>query len=161
MKSKKNIGEIKPQTVTTIILIAGGIITFDLLSKLLQSLGIWQSNDSKSLDNIAATANSPWNPNFYTQYTNYTYAISTAQATDLANKIYNAMGIFNDCEDCVKSVFYSLKTQTEVSFLVKVFADIYNQDLLSYLRGGIWPQDHLSDSDVAEINKYILALPKS
>lgn len=159
MKQKKAVGNVNPETVTAIILIAGGVLAFDLVSKLLQGLGIWQSNDSKSLDAAATTAGSPWNPNFYKQYTNYSYAISTDQATTLANSIYNSFGIFNDCEDCVKAVFNSLQTQTEVSFLSKVFTDIYNQDLLSYLRGGMWPQDHLSDSDVAQINKYVMSLP--
>lgn len=160
-KSKRRgaVGNIEPQTVITIALVVAGVIGFDLVSKLLTGLGIWQSNDSKSLDSQTKTANSPWNPNYYTQFSNYTYAIDTPTATTLSNKIYDSFGIFNDCEDCVKAVFFALRTQSEVSFLVKVFNDVYGQDLLSYLRGGLWPQDHLSDADVQQINKFVLSLP--
>lgn len=153
--------KITNKDITTVALIGAVIIGFDLLKKTFEGLGIWTSQESKQLDTQASNPGSYWNPNYYTQFSSYSYAITTAQAKQMAATIYNSFGMFNDCEECVKSVFYGLKTKANVSFLSKVFADQYGQDLLSFLRGGIWPQDRLSDSDVAEIDSFVSKLPRN
>lgn len=160
-RKKKSVGKMDKENVIPILLIGGAIISFDLLKKLFESVGIWNSAETKQLDNQASNPGSYWNPNYYTQFSSYSYALDTTQAAALAKQIYESFGMFNDCEECVKSVFKSLKTKSNVSFLAKVFAANYGQDLLSFLRGGIWPQDRLSDSDVAEIDSYISKLPNN
>lgn len=160
-RKKKSVGKIDKENIIPILLIGGAIISFDLLKKLFESIGIWNSAETKQLDNQASNPGSYWNPNYYTQFSSYSYALDTTQAAALAKQIYDSFGVFNDCEECVKSVFKSLRTKSNVSFLAKVFAANYGQDLLSFLRGGIWPQDRLSDSDVAEIDSYISKLPNN
>lgn len=158
-KDKKKMGKIETSDVFPFLLIGGGIIAFSVVKKLLQGVGIWESGDTKALDQAEENPYSFWNPNFYKQYSTYTYAINLTQATEYANRIYDAFGIFNDCEECVKSVFGEMKTQSNVSYLSAVFNEIYQQDLLKFLRGGWWPQDRLSDADVSEINTMISKLP--
>lgn len=160
-KKKKRVGKIERKDVMTFALIAGLALSFDVLRRILESVGIWDSKDTKNIDAEITNPESAFNPNFYTKYSTYTYTISTAQATEMAKQIKDAFGIFNDCEECVKSVFFSLKTKSNVSFLAKVFSDIYGQALLSYLRGGLWPQDRLSDKDVNEILTFVSKLPNN
>lgn len=160
-RKKKSVGEIDTKNLMPLLLIGGAVIGFDLLKKLFESIGIWNSAETKQLDNQESNPSSYWNPNYYTQFSSYSYAIDTSQAMALAKQIYDSFGMFNDCEECVKSVFKSLRTKSNVSFLAKIFAQVYDQDLLSFLRGGIWPQDRLSDADVAEIDSYISKLPNN
>lgn len=161
LSEKKKVGKVERKDIWNFVLIAGVVLSFDVIKKILTSLGIWKSNETKQLDSQATDPNSFWNPNFYKQFNSYTYAINTNQATDYAKRIYESFGFFNDCEECVKAVFYELKTKSNVSFLSKIFQDIYGQALLPFLRGGIWPQDRLSDSDVSELNNYISKLPNN
>lgn len=159
-KSKKSkVGKVGPGDVETLLLIGAGVLGVSLVSKLFTSLGIFDSAATKNLDAAASSSNTFWSPTYYTQFTTYSYTIDTPTATTLANQIYNAMGIFNDDEDAVFAAFRTLKTKSNVSFLAKVFSDIYSQDLLTFLRGGIWPQDHLSDADVNTINSFLSQLP--
>jgi len=156
---KKSVGKIEMKEVMPIVLIGAGLLSFDLIKKLLTSVGIWDSAATKNLDAVSTSANTFWSPNYYTQFSSYSYAIDTSQATALANQIYNAFGMFNDDEDAVFAVFRTLKTKSNVSFLAKVFSDVYHQDLLTFLRGGSWPQDRLSDADVNTINSFLNQLP--
>src|SRR5574337_496543 len=153
-KKKKRVGKIETSEILPIILIGAALIGFNLIQKLLTSLGIWSSPETKNLDAIASSgANTNfWNPNYYLQFSSYPNGnVTTPQAIDYINQITSAFGIFNDCEECVTGVFRQMKTKSNVSFLAKVFYDQTGQDLLTYLRGGLWPQDRLSDQDVNTI----------
>lgn len=161
LQENKKVGKIEKKDIWNFVLIAGVVLSFDVIKKLLEGIGIWKTADTKGLDQAATDPSSWWNPSYYQQFSSYTYTINTTQAQDYAKRIYDAFGFFNDCEECVKSVFYELRTKSNVSFLSKVFQDRYGQALLPFLRGGIWPQDRLSDADVAEINNYISKLPKN
>lgn len=154
-KKEKKMGKITTSDVVPYLLIGGGLLTFDIVRRTLEGFGIWTSKETKQLNVEATNPNSAWNPNFYKNYSYYSYAITRQQAEQMAKQIYDAFGMFNDCEECVKSVFYSLKTKSNVSYLSDVFQQVYGQALLPFLRGGLWPQDRLSDSDVSEINNYI------
>jgi hypothetical protein len=162
-KQKKKVGALSMGDVFPIFLIVGGIIAFDIIKRILITLGIWDSKDTKELDDEAADPNSAWNPNFYkTKPSNvqWTYAITTSQADKFARDIYNAFGAFNDCEECVKGIIRQQRTKSNISYIAEQFQKIYGSDLLDFLRGGWWPQDRLSDSDVAELNRFIAQLPK-
>ena len=160
-KGRKQVGKFNIDEILPILLIGGGLLGFNLIQKLLQSIGIWSSPDTKALDNVATDARSFWNPNFYKQFSTYSYAITRAQAVQYIQQIMDAFGAFNDCEDCVIAVFKQLKTKSNVSYLSDVFYQTQGQDLLTYLRGGLWPQDHLSDSDVNTINNFLSQLPNN
>lgn len=160
---KEKVGEITSDNAKTGLIIAGGVVAWVLLKDLLEALGIFRSQDTVNLDNAATDPNSWWNPNYYlTKPDNisYTRPITTAQAIELADRIYDATGWVNDNEEAIKSVFRSLPSRAAGSFLAAVFQARYQMDLLSFLRGGSWPQDRLSDADVNEITQFVNRLPK-
>lgn len=162
VKKKKEVGKVTFGDVLPFALIAGGILSFDLIKRLLENLGIWDSKDTKDLDNDSTNPGSFWNPNFWRNAPNgsYSYAITSQTAMAWAKELYNAFGPFNDCEECAIAVFKRCRTQANASFLCDYFQRIYGQDCLTFLRGGIWPQDRLSDADVNTISNYIKNLPK-
>lgn len=160
---KRKVGALTTKEILPFILIAGAVLGFKLFEQLLQSLGIWKDRDEKALDAAAIDANSFWNPNYWkTKPPNvsYTRPITQSMAFDYARQINDSFGPFNDCEECVKSVFRQMPSQAAASFVSDAFTQRYGLDLLDFLRGGVWPQDRLSSSDVAEINSYVLSLPK-
>ena len=135
-----------------------GVLYFGLLNPLLHFLGVKTSADSISLDQQAANPGSFWQPYFYKNISN-PILLTRASAEALANEIYNSAGFWNDDEDKVKAIFKSLRFQTQVSFLSDIFYQLYGADLLSWLRGGLWPQDRFSDADISEITKFLSKLP--
>lgn len=160
-RKKKGIGAFEKKDLITVFIAIGGIIGFSLIKKLLETLGIWKGQDTKTLDNASINPNSFWNPTYWQNFSSYSYAISTATAQAYADKIYNAFGAFNDDEEAVIGVFTSLRTKANASFLAYVFQQRYGMNLLAFLRGGWWPQDRLSDADVAQINDYVNRLPSN
>lgn len=160
---KKTVGAVTVQNVIPFVAIAAAVFSFKLLEQLLQMLGIWKKPETKVLDTAATDPNSFWNPEYWkTKPANvsYTRPITESTARNYADQIYNAFGIFDDCEECVKTVFRSMPSQAAASFVSWAFTNKYGSDLLDFLRGGIWPKDRLSDTDVAEINNYVNQLPK-
>lgn len=161
--SLRGVGKIDSGTVKTGALIIGGVIAFSVIKKLLEKLGVWDSADSKALDAASEDPNSWWSPGYWKtkpSYVSYTNRITSTTASQYAKRIYDATGAFNDDEDAIKSVFTSLPSRAAGSFVADQFQQLYGQDLLKFLRGGSWPQDRLSDSDVNEINRYVFNLPK-
>jgi hypothetical protein len=163
-KKKNRLGgfDIDKKDIISIFWLVGGVISFGLIKRLLESLGIWKSQDSKDLDNASMNPNSFWSPTYYLQFSSYSYAIYRTDAERWAREIYDAMGAFDDCEECVIGVIRNnIRTKANMSYLCAVFQDLYGQDLLTWLRGGFWPKDRLSDADVAVINNYVSKLPNN
>lgn len=163
-KRKKEVGKVTVQDVVPFLFIAGGLLAFSFVKQLLESLGIWDSKDTKDLDGASVDPGSFWNPNFWRTVkpdgAAWTYAITLDTAQQWASDLYNSFNAINDDEDRAIGVFKRCRTQANASFLCDVFERVYGQDCLTFLRGGIWPQDRLSDADVNTINRYILNLPK-
>ena len=140
-----------------------GIILY-MVYKWLVFLGVFRSGATIDLDNASTNPNSYWSPSFWRNkptYEPWTYTLNEQQAYNLLQTIYDAIGWVNDNEDTVIGVFKSLRTQANLSYMAEVFYKYYDgQDLLTWLRGGNWPQDRLSDADVQTINQYISRLPK-
>jgi hypothetical protein len=161
--NKKSVGAIETKDIKNGALIVGGLVAWSLIKTLLEKLGVWDSKENVQLDNASINPNSFWNPNFWKTkppQVSYTNPISYQQAISLSERVYNSFNWFNDDEDAVISVFRSLPSQAAASFLSEVFTSQYRIDLLTFLRGGNWPQDRLSDADVNMINNYVLKLPK-
>ena len=156
---RKKISGLSQDDIYPIFLLGGGVIGFFLLKQLFEKLGIWRDADQKALDAAATSPTSFWNPNYWKQAQSYSYAMTTEQANAYADQINDAFGAFNDNEAAVIGIFRSLQTKANVSFLAYCFQNKYGQDLLTFLRGGIWPQDRLSDADVSQINSYVNHLP--
>lgn len=162
-KQTGKMGALGTADLMPIFILVGGVVAFDLIKKVLENLGIWDSQDTKSLDNAATNPQSFWNPNYWQtvkpDYKPWTYAITEDTAMQWAKEIYNAVGWINDDEEAIIAVFKRCRTKANCSFLAWAFQKKYGQDLLTWLRGGIWPQDRLSDKDVNVINDYISKLP--
>lgn len=163
-KRAAKVGALSTGDILPIFLIVGGIIGFTVIKKILEALGLWDDKDTKDLDDAAMDPNSFWNPNYWQTIkpasASWTYAITQSTAEQWCREIYNSFGAFNDDEETAIGVFKRCRTKANASFLVYVFDQLYNQDLLTFLRGGSWPQDRLSDGDVNTINRYISSLPK-
>lgn len=161
-QKKKKVGKLSMSDIGPIAMIGVGVLGFTFFKQLMEKLGIWDSKDNKELDEAAIDPNSAWSPTFWQNKPAneaWSYAITQSVANGYANEIYNAFGAFNDCEECAKAVIKRLRTKANLSFLAWCFSNVYGQDLLSFLRGGYWPQDRLSDADVNELNNYIKNLP--
>lgn len=160
-KRKKVSGAIKlqPDDLKTLFWLVGGILAFDTIKKILEALGFWKDADARALDAEASSPTSFWNPSYWQQSQQYSYAIDTATAEHYAQLIDESLGWFNDDESAIISVFHQLHTKANISFLAYVYANKYGRDLFTTLRGGIWPYDGLSDSDLAALNAYGKSLP--
>jgi hypothetical protein len=158
-KRKKQVGAVTTKDVLPFMLIGGGLLAFSIVKKLLEFLGVWESHDSKNLDNEAQDPSSPWNPTLWqrlqSQGVKWSYAITYDQAAELVQQLQNAFGPFNDDEEQAIAIFKNFRTQANASFFADVFQRITGQDLLSYVRGGSWPQDRLSDADVYSLNNFL------
>jgi hypothetical protein len=159
-KRKKRVGGLAfdEKDVKTIFWIVGGFLALDTIKKILQALGFWKDADARALDNISSDPSSFWNPNYWKQTQNYSYAIDTATAERYAREIDNALGWFNDDEAAIIGVFKQLRTKANVSYLAYVYQQIFGRDLFTTLRGGYYPYDGLSDAELNSINNYLNSL---
>ncbi len=141
----------------------GGILAFSIIQKILIKIGLWDSQATKDLDAAQNNPNSFWSPNYWQTIkpanAQWSFALTTGQATTMCKTIYDSFGAFNDDEDTVIGVFKQCQTKANCSFLSYVWQQLYGSDLLTYIRGGLWPSDRLSDADVNTINQYISRLP--
>lgn len=165
---KKNGGSVGKVDLGTIVAIAAGgiaLVGFDVVKKFLEKLGIWDNPHTKNLDHQAGDPGSPWSPNFWRTGPVGTKLLPVYYMVDMLAQLKSAFGFWDDDEAMAIGVFKKLTTQSQLSF----FADWFNTtdehgnaggDLLAWLRGSAWPNDRLSDSEVDEINQYILNLPK-
>lgn len=137
---------------------AVGLVYFGLLNPLLKFIGIKDSEETTALNNTATAVNSPWLPNYWKTIPG-AMILTRSAAEKMADTLYNSFGWINDSEDQAKAVIRSLKFKTQLSFLSQVFTEKFGYDLLSFLRGGNYPFDRLSDADVNELNNFINKLP--
>lgn len=147
-------GGLTNDDVKTIFLIIGGILSLDIITRILRALGIFKDPKSSKLDQIGADPASFWNPNYWKQSQNYSYTIDEKTAEAYADKINDALGYFNDDESAIISVFHQLRTKANISFLAWVYNKKFSKDLFTTLRGGAWPYDGISDADLSAINAY-------
>jgi hypothetical protein len=163
-KKSGKIGALGTGDIFPIFMLIAGLLGFDLIKKILEWLGIWESKENKALDTAASDPGSFWNPNWWLTIKpadkQWSYAISEATASEWLIELIEAMSAINDCEECAIAIFKRCRTQANCSFLAWVFQKYYGEDLLTWLRGGWWPQDRLSDADVYTITQYISQLPK-
>lgn len=158
----KKVGAITKENAQTGVIIAGGVLGWIVVKEVFELLGIFKDQAEVGLDNASTDPRSFWNPQYWRSLpagSSYTRPITYDQAVALAAQIYNAIGWVNDNEEAVKAVFRSLPSRAAASFVVYAFGNVYGADLLSWLRGGSWPQDRLSDEDVFEITQFVNRLP--
>jgi hypothetical protein len=108
------------------LLLYGGIAAityFGVLLPILKKVGIVKSAEDILLINQANIPNqqNPFSPAFYKYGPTGTKLLTVATATMYADRIYNAMGYIYDDEAAVYSVFRSLSTLSQVSFVAERF----------------------------------------
>jgi len=74
--------------------------------------------------------------------------LSNAEVQDLAKKLYDAKGFFNDDENAVYSVFQSIPYKSYICQLTIAFESLYSKNLINYL-------DFLSADEKSKIFDYI------
>jgi hypothetical protein len=147
---------------TTEALIAGGAIAvgyFGIAKPILNKLGVTKSNTDRQIE--SAAFKSAWDESFWN--TPGATLITYNTVNQLVNQIYNYPGWLSDDYLAVKTAIFSLKTQSQVSYLAYMFHKLKNKNLYEYLRnanGSVWFAEGLSDEHLNELNKYVLSLPK-
>lgn len=157
-KNKKKIGEFTHNDAMLIFLLIGGVLAFNVVMKILRSLGL----GGDPTGNEQTNPNSAFNPTYWKQYQGqFTHAISTAEGIAFATTIHNAFSVFQDDFNQIFGVFTQLKTKAEVSFVADMFSQQYNENLLTFLTdgGGVLPWDGLSYSHLQTILDLVKKLP--
>jgi len=160
LKKKKAVGKVD---TSTLIVVGGSILFlkgFGLFNDLLESLGLQESQDTKNLDAASTNPFSPWSPLFIKAAPVGAYILKDEVVNQMMTTLVNAFGYFNDDESAAIGVFKTLKTQSQLSYFADIWQKAGNGDLLTWLRGGAWPADRLSDAETDQINQFILKLPK-
>jgi hypothetical protein len=159
MSDGKKVGKVNSEDVKTGLYITGGLVGLVLVGKLFTKLGL--GADPAAGD--ATDPGSPWKPNYWQQFSSYTYAISQAQAEQYSKSIHDSFTVTQDDFNRIKSVFFALRTKANVSYLSYIFTAMYNEDLLSFLGngGGILPWDGLSSSQMQTLIDYVNKLQKN
>jgi hypothetical protein len=159
-KKKATMGKLQTKDVYPYLLIGGVLVVTGALKKMLTSLGILTSADTTALDTANTNPESFWNPDFWRQFTSFPNgSLTQAEAVQMLSEIDASFGVISDNVAQVTGVFKKLTSQAEVSYLSYMATKISNTDLLTYLRGGTWPNDRLSDSEVQSINLFLSKLP--
>jgi hypothetical protein len=163
IKKNNKVGKLDKTDIQNIMLATAGLLGFSLIKQLLEFLGIWQDREGQQLDDAATNPNSFWNPNFWRtkpDYVPWTAPITDTDAQATAKFLYNAISWTGDDEDGIKGIFRQFRAQSTVSYVAAWFLQLYQKDLLSYLRTGVPPTNGLSDAELSEINSFISKLPK-
>jgi len=161
--NKKNrsakVGKLDKSDIQIAFLVAGGVVAFSLVRKVLDKLGLGPD----PVKPVEADPNSAWKPSYWRQFSNYSYTITESSARTFAQTVYNSFGLFKDDYAAVLNVFSQMRTKANVSFLSYVFSNEYNTDLLSFLSdgGGILPWDGLSSDHLKTLISYVDKLPKN
>jgi len=144
---------------------AGGVLLlgFDTIKKIFEGIGFWNSKDDKAVEDEITNPNSAFSPLFYQNAPAGSLLITNAQAQQYLNTLTEAFGGFDDDEAQAIGVFKNFKTQSQVSYFAEYFKNNIwpaGADLLSWLQGSAWPNDRLSNTEVATIINYVDKLPK-
>jgi len=137
-------------------LIIWGVIIYIGYSKVIKpftdTLGITKSEEEKKVDKEIVKLESPWNPNYYKSFgSNVVHLITEADAQKKCAIIWDSVGWFYDDFEAVLGVFKTLKYKTQVSYLASKFYQYYKKDLLTWLKGDIYPSDRYSDEQVNQL----------
>lgn len=139
------------------------ILYWGLIRPVTNKLGLTQSDKDRREAEMVGEAgkNHGWNPNFWKQPAPFAHFTLTEKfAQELAKKIYNAWGKFNDDEQAIFAVFRSLRSQAQLSQLAYYYSKNYNQDLLTRLKAPwYYKDDGLDDLEFKVIAEIVVKLP--
>lgn len=123
------------------LILYGGIALlayYGVLRPIFKKVGIVKTAEDITVENQTGLPNdkNPFSASFYKYGGTGTKLLTVAAADQYAARLYNAMGYVYDDEAAVFSVFRSLKTKSQVSFLCERFRIKYGVDLLEFLKRG-------------------------
>jgi hypothetical protein len=140
------------------------VIYFLIARPILQKLGILKDKSQRVIDEQAQLPQkqNPFSPNFYKFAPVGSKLITRQTAENLAKRLYDSFGYFSDDEAGIYSVFSTLRTQSQVSFLADVFSQVYKEDLLEFMKRGkgLMYQAGLSDAELSSVIDKVNRLPK-
>lgn len=138
---------------------------FGIIRPILKKVGIVKSAEDILVINQSNVPNkdNPFSSAFYKYGGAGTKLLTVAAADQYAARIYGAMGYVYDDEAAVYSVFRSLSTQSQVSFLAERFRIKYGIDLLEFLKKGknqFNAASGLNSDELATVINIVTKLPK-
>lgn len=136
------------------LVVAGGYVVYTMLKKfgLIPSAALTEAgnlNDTIELKDYTS-------PNFWKQAAPSGYQsmiFTTASTPALIDKLWDAHGFFNDCEECIPAVIKQVNYKTQYSWLADNFQKKYNQDLTAYLK------NYFSEQELYSSWKHLDSLP--
>lgn len=165
IKGEKGKQKVSGVDANTVLLVGGGLIGLSLVSKLFNTLGIWNGPGGTAVAHEQTNPNSPWKAAFWQSAYNSGTEVTllTADAVNtFCQQIHDAFTVFQDDFNQIMAVFSQLKTKSQVSYLADKFQQRYREDLLSFLKdgGGILPWDGLSDTHLKVLTDLVNNLPQ-
>jgi hypothetical protein len=133
-----------PVIIVVIVVFAGKKLLSSFtqsLSSPLEALNIKDTEEEKNeikkakkkVQDLPKGDKNPFSPRYYTATNKRPMLIPMATANLFAKRIKDAIGIVYDSPENIIGVFRNLNYKTQVSFLAKVFFDLYGIDLLEFL----------------------------
>jgi hypothetical protein len=149
------------------LLITGGALfiaykAFGAFKGIFESLGLSNSAADISVMTTQQDPGSPWSPLYYKTLQRQgknIMLLTQASADLLAKQIYESTGAFTDNWPPAFGAIKQAKYKTQISFLAERFKAKYNADLITWLPGGMWPQDRFSNDEVNQAIEYVKKLP--
>lgn len=140
-------------------------VYFFVLRPILQKLGVSKTKEDRIVEAVESLPNNtnPFSPQFWQQAPAGATKLDLETAARYAARIYYAMGTFTDDEGEIYSVFRSLKTQGQVSYVAGLFQQNYGTDMLEYLKRGANqynPGSGLNADELAVVINIVSKLPK-
>lgn len=162
-QEKKKLGKVDTGTVFAIGTGLAMLLAFKTITKILEDLGLSQSEEGKNYDEHLANPYSFWNPLFWTKGPTGTHLVKSDTCKWLYDEIYNSFSFWGDDEQRIYSAFKeTIKYQSQLSYFSDWVQKNKGKDLLRWLHGGNWGPvgDHLSVSEIQVITDYVSKLPK-
>lgn len=119
--------------------------------KILKDVGILDTKEDKQADALSTL--SALDPKYYTTLKGKVNITTFARAKDLAKKLFDAKGYLYDTDEQAIGVIKQLKNKAQVSYVAKIFFNLYARDLGTYL-------EFMSEKNMASMNNFISKLPK-
>ena len=162
LRKKRKVGAFSDVVnVQNVIAVSAAVIAFKgfgLFDNLLNTLGLGGDPTGPA----QADPDSPFKPTYWQKFTTFPAGAITEQtAAAYATTIKGALGYFQDDYEQVLSVFSSLKSKAQVSFVAWAFNELFHDDMLAFLSGGtgLLPWDGLSNAHLKTIINLVNALP--
>jgi len=117
------------------LLLAGGFMVY----RIFQGTGLIKDATQQQVDNLNNSVDSKtWTkPNFWQQPAPSGYEsmiFTAAQSEKLIKEVYDSVGFFNDCEECIVGVLKQINYQTQYSYLAYQFYKKYGKDMTTYIK---------------------------